>query len=349
MTVLKVSGIVLPQREHRTFYLDGDRLRLDAVPGAHCVADKGFLLPGLVDVHTHPGAEQPSDPFDEGLLRRHLGEHRDAGVLLVRTPGTVARIPSWAHEAADLPRIMSGGRWLALQGMFFDDYDGHVTEQELVAAAVQEATSSSGWCKVVGDWREGQVVPLDLLAALTEAVHAAGGRVAVHAQTAQGCEHAVLAGVDTLEHGQSLDPGLLDTMAAQGTALVPTLIALSRTAERVRAAEPAPRRERWLRAFEAMFPMVRDAHDAGVTVLAGTDGFPCGRVTAEVEMLVRAGMPAEAAVGAASWQARSYLGLPGLADGAPADILVYDTDPTLDPDALRHPSHIILRGQVIKS
>jgi imidazolonepropionase-like amidohydrolase len=92
---------------------------------------------------------------------------------------------------------------------------------------------------------------------------------------------------------------------------------------------------------------VRAAHEAGVTVLAGTDSFPCGTVASEVQWLVRCGLSPESALGAASWSARSWLGLPGLVDGAPADLVAYDTDPTLDIAALSHPRRIILRGRVI--
>jgi imidazolonepropionase-like amidohydrolase len=144
-----------------------------------------------------------------------------------------------------------------------------------------------------------------------------------------------------------LDPGLLDRMAAQGTALVPTLGVFNAGAERARAAEPTPRRQWFLSGFEAMPQLVRAAHQAGVTVLAGTDSFPCGTVAAEAQLLARFGLPPEAAVGGASWIARSWLGLPGLADGAPADLVAYDTDPTLDVSVLAHPKRVILRGKVV--
>ena len=51
---------------------------------------------------------------------------------------------------------------------------------------------------------------------IVDAVHAVGGRVAVHSQNAAGGAIAVEAGVDSLEHGMHLDPDLLPTMAAQG-------------------------------------------------------------------------------------------------------------------------------------
>ncbi len=348
MPVMKVSGIMLPQREQTTFWIDGDVLRLDPVLHAETVAEEGWLLPGLVDVHTHPGAETPGDPFDEDLMRRHLTDHRQAGVLAVRAPGSARRIPDWAYDDPSLPRIQSAGRWLASPGMFFEGFGRDVTDEELVAAAIEEARDGTGWCKVIGDWDEGQVVPAGLLHELTEAVHAIGGRVAVHCGTGQGCHNAVMAGADSIEHGWHLDPALLDRMAAQGTALVPTLTPLAGIVEKYSNAEPSARRDRLLRAWAAMFPTIRAAHEAGVPILAGTDSFPCGTVAGEVKLLLEAGLPAQVALGAACWTARTFLGLPSPGDGAPADLLVYDTDPTADLGVLAHPIRIILRGNVIR-
>lgn len=348
MLAYEIRGIVLPEREERTFWIDGEYLWTDPVPGAERVVDGGWLLPGLVDVHTHPGTEDIAAPFSDEVLRRHLIDHRDAGVLLVRTPGTAARVPGWVDEDPELPRVRSAGRWLATPGRFLPGFGRAVSEAEVVAAAVEEARASSGWCKVIADWKHADPpLPLDVLTALVEAVHAIGGRVAAHCQTADGSRNAVLAGVDSLEHGMHLDPALLDRMAAQGTALVPTLSVFAAGEARQRAQEPSARRDWWLAGWAGMPPTVRAAYEAGVTVLAGTDSFPCGTVAGEVEWLLRAGLPAETALGAASWAARSWLGLPGLVDGAPADLVAYDTDPTADPAALAHPARIILRGRVV--
>ena len=54
--------------------------------------------------------------------------------------------------------------------------------------------------------------------------------------------------------------------------------------------------------------------------------------------LARYGMPADDALGAASWRAREWLGLDAALDeGAPADFVVYDRDPLADLSALRTP------------
>jgi imidazolonepropionase-like amidohydrolase len=351
--VLHVRGTVLPEREERSLWIDGGVLRQDPVADAETVAEGGWLVPGLVDVHTHPGAEKPGDPFDESVLRTDLAEHAAAGVLLIRAPGSAARIPGWAHDAEGLPRVRSAGPWLATPGRFFPSWGRHVTEAELAGAAAQEAAAArdaatAGWCKIIGDWAwDEPPVPLPVLRDVTTAVHAIGGKVSVHCQTAAGCANAVAAGVDSLEHGLHLDPGLLDQMAAQGTALVPTLNAFAASAFRVRAWDPGPRRDSFLAGWASLPARAGAAHEAGVTVLAGTDTHPCGTVAEEVERLISAGLPWEVAVGAASWTARSWLGLPGLTDGAPADLVIYDEDPVAHPDILHHPRRIILRGQIL--
>jgi imidazolonepropionase-like amidohydrolase len=50
---------------------------------------------------------------------------------------------------------------------------------------------------------------------------------------------------------------------------------------------------------------------------------------------------------AASWAARSYLGIPGLASGAPADAVVFDTDPRTDLTQLDTPRAVIARGRPV--
>lgn len=384
--VLHVRGTVLPEREVRSLYIDGGVLREDPVGDAETVASGGWLLPGLVDVHTHPGAEKPGDPFDESVLRAELADHAAAGVLLIRAPGSAARIPGWAHDADGLPRVRSAGPWLATPGRFLAGWGRHVTEAELAGAAAEEAEAAheaaarpqaagqagreppgglgtgqaaasgpgsapwpaTGWCKIIGDWAwDEPPVPLAVLRDVTTAVHAIGGKVSVHGQTAAGCAHAVAAGADSLEHGMHLDPALLDQMAAQGMALVPTLNALAASAFRVRAWDPGPRRDSYLAGWAALPSTARAAYEAGITVLAGTDTHPCGTVAEEVERLISAGLPRAAAVGAASWTARAWLGLPGLTDGAPADLVIFDEDPVAHPDVLHHPRRIILRGQIL--
>jgi imidazolonepropionase-like amidohydrolase len=96
--------------------------------------------------------------------------------------------------------------------------------------------------------------------------------------------------------------------------------------------------------------VVRAAYEAGVPVFAGTDaggGIEHGVIADEVRALHAAGLAAEAALAAASWAARAWLGLPCIEEGAPADLVVYDSDPRADLDALRRPQRMLLRGRVV--
>ena len=137
-------------------------------------------------------------------------------------------------------------------------------------------------------------------------------------------------------------------MAAAGIALVPTLTAFQAGVPEVAAREPSERRDRWLAGTAAMGPTAAAAHEAGVRVLAGTDAPDLhGQVPAEVRALAGAGLPAHAAIGAASWTAREFLGLGGLEEGAPADAVVYDRDPRADLGVLDSPVRVILRGHVV--
>ena len=93
------------------------------------------------------------------------------------------------------------------------------------------------------------------------------------------------------------------------------------------------------------------AHEAGVPIYVGTDAggnLPHGLVVDEMLALQRAGLSNADVLGAGSWKARQWLGLPGLTEGAPADFVVYDDDPRADLGVLRNPRHIVVRGNVVR-
>lgn len=124
-----------------------------------------------------------------------------------------------------------------------------------------------------------------------------------------------------------------ETFAAQGEAKFPAYARHMRSLY-------ATRIERFGRAF-----------DAGVPIFAGTDagGYqPHGRIADEVAELGRM-FGADYALGAASWRARRWLGRPdALAEGAPADLVIFDQDPRRDLTALARPQQIVLRGRLVE-
>lgn len=343
MTVLRVRGRALPSGEWVDLFADGDRWTADPVQGAELVAE-GWLLPGLVDAHTHPGAETLGQPLDEGLLRGDLRLHVSRGVTLIRSPGLAGDPPAWFGRDPDVPRAVHAGQWIAQHGQFLDGWGRRADHAELPQVAAVQA-GRTGWAKIVIDWGpDDDPLPVEVLRAVVDAVHAVGGRVAVHSQQAAGGAAAVAAKVDSVEHGMCLDPALLTQMAQQGTALTPTLSVITKSLAQARTRPDSPRR-RWYLAGAGAHPhLAVAAAEAGVTVLAGTDSRPHGRIADEVRALISAGMRPHDALGAASWTARSYLGLAGLTPGAPADVVVYDEDPRTDLAQLEAPRAVVLRG-----
>jgi imidazolonepropionase-like amidohydrolase len=59
------------------------------------------------------------------------------------------------------------------------------------------------------------------------------------------------------------------------------------------------------------------------------------------------GLSADAALGAASWRARAWLGRPGLDARESADFVLYDVDPRTDLETLLSPRAVVLRGRVV--
>jgi imidazolonepropionase-like amidohydrolase len=266
---------------------------------------------------------------------------------MIRSPGLAGDPPAWFGHEEDVPRALHAGPWIAQHGQFFDGWGRRADHAELPVLAAAQA-AATGWAKLIGDWGvDNEPIPADVLAAVVEAVHAAGGRVAVHSQHAAGSAAAVAAQVDSLEHGMGLDPALLAQMAAQGTALTPTLSVINGSLPQALAGPDSPRKAWYVGGASVHPQLCAAAAEAGVTILAGTDSRPHGKIADEIRALAAAGVRPHDALAAGSWTARAYLGLPGLAEGAPADAVVYDSDPRADLAQLDHPRAVILRGQLV--
>jgi imidazolonepropionase-like amidohydrolase len=344
-----LRGTVLPEGDLRDLWILGDQLTFQRPAGAaETIHEGGFLLPGLVDAHAHAGHDADTMALDPAALEAACREYARNGTTLLRMPGHRAPIPDGLRGDPALPRLITAGSWLAWSGLDeLGQLHTPVGEADLPAVAVAQARANDGWAKTYADWEPLKpVVPRAVLAAVCDAVHTAGGRVAVHSQNAEGIRNAVLAGADSIEHAWYLTPDLIAVLAARGGAITPTWTGFAGYVEQVRTKPEGPRKDWFMGGIASMAPGVRGAYEAGVHLLAGSDSLGFGDVVTEVEWLIGLGVPATAAIGAASWDARAYLGLPGLEEGAPADIVAYDTDPRVEPDALRHPARVILRGHL---
>jgi imidazolonepropionase-like amidohydrolase len=354
---LHVRGVVLPDGEQRDLYAVDGRLTYEPQPGAETVAHRGWVVPGLVDCHCHVGLSPGGPVTDEAALAEQARADRDAGALLLRDAG--APVDNRSVQAReDLPRLIRAGRHIARPKRYLRDIGVEVEPDELVAAVEDQAGRGDGWVKLVGDWIDrsvGDLAPLwpaDALAAAVDRAHQLGVRVAVHAFGEDALPDLVAAGVDTIEHATGLSGGLVDEVARRGIRITPTLINIETFPSIAESATKFPAYAAHMRALHgAARSRVRDAYQAGVRILVGSDAggtLSHGLVVAEIRALHEAGLPAEAALAAGSWAARDFLGLPGLVEGAPADLVVYADDPRADLATLADPVRMVLRGRVVR-
>jgi len=190
----------------------------------------------------------------------------------------------------------------------------------------------------------------DEMAAGVQVAHDAGRIAAAHATTAEGMRRAILAGVDTVEHGYGGTPEIFKMMHDRGTGYCPTLGASEAYAQYFQGwngKEPAPESvQENRRAFQM-------AMKAGVRICMGGDVgvFAHGKNWLEMEAMQRGGMPAADVMIAATSGNASIFHLPDRGQVKPgllADLVAMPGDPTTDVSAVEHVNFVMKGGEVFR-
>lgn len=344
--------------------------------GAEVVDGGGAtLVPAMVDAHSHlsgPGGshwiERFSDPPERlrAVARENALRLARAGILWARDVGapTVDGRPVNLDIRDELldqigqPYIRAAGTWLAKTGYLpitIQVDDGPA----LLEAALAQLDGGADFVKIMLDAPEaGEISPfsVDEVTRVVEAVHARGKRVTAHATILDGARVAASAGVDSIEHGFTLDDDVARSMAANGVTLVSTLSVLASvttfgsTTRIERFASDAGRR-RTAERRERAFASIAAARRAGVRIATGSDfgggSVRAGHLAWEVELLVEAGLEPWRALGAASVNGGELLGEPHagrVSPGAAADFVLVHGDPLSDPAALWRVWAVFHRG-----
>ncbi len=352
---LHIRGRGLPDEAALELWIVDGQISLEPVAGADTVFDGGWIIPGLVDAHCHVGlgAHGVVD-LDEAIDQAET--ERDVGALLLRDCGSPTDTRS-LDDHADLPRIIRAGRHLARPKRYTPGFAIELDdESQLPRLVAEQARRGDGWVKLVGDWIDRQVgdlAPLwsdGVLKTAIDVAHAHGARVTAHVFGEDALPGLINAGIDCIEHGTGVTNDTIELMVEHGTALVPTLINIENFPGIAASADRYPRYAAHMRDLHAKcYARIAAAREAGIPVYAGTDAGTMvahGRIADEVEALKRIGMSAGEALGAASWDARRWLGRPGLDHGASADLLCYKDDPRHGPAVLSSPDLVILRGRL---
>jgi imidazolonepropionase-like amidohydrolase len=236
-----------------------------------------------------------------------------------------------------------------------EEADGH---DNLIQVTRRQIGGGADWVKVYADYRwgpNGEARPtftLEELKTIVEVARTSGRPTVAHASTPEGMRRSILAGVETIEHGDGGTPEVWRLMRERGVALCPTLAAGDAILQYrgwKKGVEPEPERIRQKRASFAA------ARRAGVTICHGSDVgvFAHGEAARELELLVDYGMtPLEALRSATSVNARvlhweDRVG--SIKTGLFADLIAIKGDPTRDISTIRNVHLVIKGGTVVRA
>ncbi len=345
------------------------------------------VLPGLIDCHTHLTFD-PNHTGYAGLSisipREALYGAKNAKVTLEAGFTTVRNVGAGGYsdvalrdaiEAGDVPgpRIDAAGPGIGVTGGHFDNSllapEFHFSRESIadglpaVMAKVREEVkygadvikiSATGGVLSKGDSPEATQFSDEEIRAIVIEAHRLGRKVAAHAHGAAGIKQAVLAGVDSIEHGSFIDDEAIRLMKEKGTYLVPTVYLMDWFVENYqRMRVPEFMVEKAKIVMPAARQNIARAFKAGVKVAFGTDAavYPHGLNAREFAVMVKLGLTPMQSIQAATVNAADLLGwsdrIGSIEAGRFADIIAVSGDPLTDVSVLEHVAFVMKGGQVI--
>jgi imidazolonepropionase-like amidohydrolase len=375
-----VPGQALVIEGRRIFWMGPADQAPVTSPEAVVEGEGRTVLPGLINCHVHLTADGApdllaqiaADTIPTATLRaaRTAWETLRSGVTTVRDCGAPDNIVIDLAREIDRglvpgPRVQAAGRLITMTG----GHGHHIGREadgpdEVRKAARSEIKSGAAVLKVMatGGVLTPGVSPMQTallpeeLAVVAQEAHNSGRRVTTHAIGRAGIHNALLAGIDSIEHGFYLDDELLELAVDRGTFLVPTMLAVDGIIRNAAKGIPAWAVEKAEREAQRQRESFVAAVSSGMRIAAGTDaGTPFnahGDFARELALMVEHGLSPMQTLVAATSAAAENLGLAHelgtLAVGKLADLILVDGDPVTDITATGRVVLVVKDGVVYR-
>jgi imidazolonepropionase-like amidohydrolase len=352
------------------------------------------VMPGLMDMHTHLQSQHSKESYSERFFMddadyalrgaMHARTTLMAGFTTVRELGDNGKTSIALREAIKKkwlpgPRIFTSAKSLATTGGHADPTnslkgewrrdpspnDGVVDGPDECRAAVRQRykdgadlikiTATGGVLSLAANGQNPQFTDEELKA-VVETAHDYGMHVAVHAHGAEGMKRAVLAGVDSIEHGTFMTDEIMQLMKDRGTYWVPTNMAGEWVAKKAEEAGYFPEivRPKAAAIGPVMAATFAKGYAAGVKVAFGTDSGVSahGDNAREFELMVAGGMPPMKAIQAATFVTAQLLKIEDrlgtIEEKKLADLVAVKGNPLDDISLMKRVSFVMKEGVVYK-
>ena len=352
------------------------------------------VMPGLIDCHVHLEEETSPTKYADGFTQNSSDIAFKSVVFAERTLMTgFTTVRDLGGSGVNIslrnainkglvkgPRVYTAGKAIATTGGHADPTNGYrkdlmgdpgpkegvvngaddcmkaVRQRYKDGSDLIKITASGGVLSVAKSAENPQFSDAELAAIIATAKDY-GFKVAAHCHGAEAMKRAVLAGVNSIEHGTYMTEEIMQLMKQKGTYFVPTITAGKSVADS--AKKPGYYPELVTPKALAIGPKIQatfaKAYKAGVPIAFGTDAgvYAHGKNWMEFLYMNEAGMPALETIQAATIKAADLIGITDLVGSIEinklADIVAVDGDPTKDIKAMGKMVFVMKDGVVYKN
>lgn len=339
------------------------------------------IIPGMINAHVHITMEPVGNSFElmmkESASRialrgtRNLEKHLKSGITYFRDLGGPKGVDIELRNAVKEgiiqgPEFLASGNVITMTGghgwPLGRECDGRdevrkATREQLKAGADIIKIMATGGVLTPGVEPGSPQLTLEEMKVAVEEAHKAGKKTATHAQGTSGIRNAILAGIDSVEHGIFLDDEVIELMVQNDVYLVATLVAPYFIIKHgIDGGIPEYAVEKSKRVMDSHLESFRKAKEAGVKIAMGTDaGTPFNyhdKAPYELKLMMDCGMSAMEAIVSATSEASKLLAIDKeygtLEEGKFADFLVLNENPLENIDTLFNIDRVYKLGKLVK-